>query len=198
MFKTEKKIYLRKIGELNNTILEELKDGLNHIFKKFNLSVKILKEKMPLKQSDYDKGRKQYYADPILQRLFQYSFKKQFFRTVGIMDVDIYSGDLNFVFGIANAPRNKLLKFYGSCIISVNRLRQDFYNYERDKELFKSRVLKEAVHELGHTFGLTHCDNYCIMKFSNHLGETDQKPVEFCDSCLSKLSNFLGDRNFKS
>ncbi len=198
MFKTEKKIYIRKIGDINNTILEELKDGLNKIFNKFNLSIKILNDEMPLKQSDYNKARQQYFADPILNRLFQYSINKQFFRTLGILDVDIYSAGLNFVFGIATAPENKLLKFYGTCIISVTRLRQEFYNYESNEELFKSRTLKEAVHELGHTFGLRHCKNYCIMRFSNHLGETDEKPVEYCDSCLSKLSNFLDDKNFRS
>jgi archaemetzincin len=51
-----------------------------------------------------------------------------------------------------------------------------------NKSLFYQRIIKEAVHELGHAFGLKHC-NYpmCVMHFSNSLPDTDIKQNSFCD-----------------
>jgi archaemetzincin len=38
----------------------------------------------------------------------------------------------------------------------------------------------EAVHELGHAFGLTHCEkSRCVMHFSNSLQDTDFKHYIF-------------------
>jgi len=51
------------------------------------------------------------------------------------------------------------------------------------------RAVKEAVHELGHTFGLDHCsDPRCVMHFSNMLADTDRKGREFCPSCRARLA----------
>ncbi len=90
-------------------------------------------------------------------------------RVLAITDVDLYAGDLNFVFGIAQ-PSGK------ACVISLFRLYLD-----ADEEQFRGRVLKEAVHELGHTFSLGHCaDPGCVMWFSNTLEETDRKGSAYC------------------
>jgi len=52
-----------------------------------------------------------------------------------------------------------------------------------------ARAVKEAVHELGHTFGLDHCsDPRCVMHFSNMLADTDRKGREFCPSCRARLA----------
>jgi len=72
-------------------------------------------------------------------------------------------------------------------LISITRLREDFYRRPDNPALVELRILKEAIHELGHTFGLKHCDNQCIMRFSNHLGETDDKPPNFCKTCSNQL-----------
>jgi archaemetzincin len=59
----------------------------------------------------------------------------------------------------------------------------------RDERLFSERTLKEAVHELGHTYGLEHCpDPTCVMHFSNRLGDTDVKSWEFCPKCQQKVN----------
>ena len=74
--------------------------------------------------------------------------------------------------------------------ILQNELRQEFYNLPRDQGLFHKRGLTEAVHELGHTYGLGHCRNpRCVMFFSNSLVDTDRKGPEFCPDCKKQLES---------
>ncbi len=96
-----------------------------------------------------------------------------------ITDKDLYAAGLNFVFGLA---------WRGVAIISVHRLFPEFYGQQSDRELFKERVLKEVVHEVGHLHGLTHCsDRRCVMAFSNSIIDTDYKMNMPCKRCLTKL-----------
>jgi archaemetzincin len=68
--------------------------------------------------------------------------------------------------------------------VALPRLRPSFYGLPEDVDLFRQRALKEAVHELGHTWGLSHCSNVdCVMHFSNTLSETDAKAATFCERC---------------
>ena len=88
---------------------------------------------------------------------------------------------MNFVFGLADVPGP-------AALISVCRLWQEFYGLERDEKLFRSRMIKEAIHELGHSFGLAHCQNHqCVMSFSNSLIDTDRKGEAFCADCQKHL-----------
>ncbi len=94
---------------------------------------------------------------------------------IGVTEVDLYVPGLNFVFGEAECPGN-------FAIISLHRLKNP------NRGLYLKRVLIEAVHELGHTFGLPHCKNHlCVMHFSNSIVETDIKGTEFCKDCLKGL-----------
>jgi len=102
-------------------------------------------------------------------------------RTLGVADVDLYVPDLNFVFGVTDTNSRV-------AIISLCRLREEFYGLERDEDLFMGRVAKEAIHELGHSLGLAHCQNpLCVMSFSNSLGDADKKGKDFCPDCQRLL-----------
>lgn len=191
----EKIIYVQKIGEIDQAALAKLKKNLKSSFKEFIDKVKVSPDTMNLEDSDYHPSRRQYNASSIIRKLIKHVNNKEYFRTLGVMDHDIYTRELNFVFGIAIVPKPQFMKTEGVALISITRLKETFYRREEDIHLFDLRVLKEAIHELGHTFGLRHCDNHCIMRFSNHLADTDKKPSEFCESCRNELKKFINTIN---
>lgn len=99
-------------------------------------------------------------------------------RVLGVTEVDLFAEPLNFVFGQAEISGK-------AAVISLSRLKGE-------KKLYHSRAVKEAVHELGHTFGLRHCDDEkCVMRFSNCLAETDLKDEKYCEYCQERLKEKL-------
>jgi archaemetzincin len=168
-------IVLTAIGNVDSATLETLKNGLG---KTFNQDVSIYKE-MPAPHYAFNKNRRQYLATDILDALVKEPGLKKQGKVLGIVDGDLYVPDLNFVFGLAHAK---------GAVISLTRLRQGFYGLPHNEGLFHHRALIEAVHELGHTYGVGHCDNpHCVMFFSNSLTDTDRKGLNFCEKCRGEI-----------
>jgi archaemetzincin len=91
--------------------------------------------------------------------------------------MDLYIPVLTFVFGEAQLKD-------GAAVVSAHRLRQEFYGMPADTDLLHERLLKEALHELGHTYGLRHCPDYtCVMSSSTGVERIDLKNAEFCPNC---------------
>ncbi len=133
----------------------------------------------------FHRSRGQYLAAALLEALSGVP-PGEFLRILGIADIDLFAPGLNFVFGQA-------LMGGRDCVISLVRLRPLFYGLPPDELLFRERTVKEAVHELGHTFSLEHCsDPACVMRFSNSLSDTDRKSRRFCPRCRSLLERGLG------
>lgn len=172
------KITLKPLGNVPDAIIEELKERVGGVF---HCPVEIKASFIDIVQA-YDAERKQYFSSKLLASLGKSEREE---RVVGIIDVDLYVPRLNFVFGEAAVAS-------GTTIVSLYRLRQEYYGLVPDEALFLERVTKEIVHELGHTFGLEHCpNNKCVMHFSNSLADTDLKRADFCSSCRPKII-FLG------
>jgi len=172
----EPKLILRPLTVIDSHTLEILKQSLGQ---SFSCPVEI-KAQISSLDFAYDPGRQQYLSPRLLSALRSFNMETGN-RCLGIVDVDLYSPGLNFVFGEADISA-------GVAVISVYRLRQERYGLPRDEGLFQDRVIKEAVHELGHTYNLGHCqDIRCVMHFSNSLADTDIKGTSFCQKCQQRL-----------
>ena len=168
------KITLKPLGNIADEIMEELKDRVGGIF---HCPVEIKAGFSDLAQA-YNLERKQYFSSKLLASLEKAEGEE---RVVGVADVDLYVPRLNFVFGEADMVSR-------TAIVSLRRLRQEYYGLAPDEALFLERATKEIVHELGHTFGLGHCpNNKCVMHFSNSLADTDLKEASFCNKCRPKI-----------
>lgn len=128
--------------------------------------------KLEIPTNSYNPRRDQYLAAPFLKLAHELEGV-----VLGVTDVDLYAGGLNFIFGQAELRGR-------AAVISIYRLKS------RDRNIFISRMVKEAVHELGHVFGLEHCTNErCVMRFSNCLEDTDRKGEWYCAICEEELRN---------
>jgi len=100
-------------------------------------------------------------------------------RTLAITDVDLFIPVLTFVYGEAQLGG-------AAAVVSTARLAIPT-EPDPDGVLFDSRVIKESVHELGHSFGLIHCDSRaCVMARSVNLIEVDAKHSSLCADCEAR------------
>ena len=122
-----------------------------------------------------DLRRQQYYSTAIIQRLERMADPDA--RVLGVTACDLYVPVLTFVFGEAQLD--------GNCaVVSTARLHEEFYGLPARAHLLRERLVKEASHELGHTFGLRHCADWrCVMTSSHAVERLDVKEAEFCAVC---------------
>jgi archaemetzincin len=126
-----------------------------------------------------DLERGQYWSTAILQRLENASAAGE--RVLGVTELDLFVPVLTFVFGEAQLE--------GNCaLVSTARLHEEFYGMPPRADLLLERLIKEAVHELGHTFGLRHCRDWrCVMASSHAVERLDIKEAGFCPACRQDM-----------
>lgn len=172
------RIAIIRVGHVEGGILEKIQFSLSEVFPETNAFV--VGGIMPLRDDAYNPRRGQYHSSRILSCIRAGHQPAHGDRVLGVTEADLYVPSLNFVFGEAGRD--------GSAIISLFRLRPEFYGEPKDVGLFLERASKEAVHELGHTLGLGHCtDPGCVMFFSNSIIDTDRKNRTFCKACHPRV-----------
>jgi len=164
------------IGEVEETLLLFLKQSLLQTFK---IQTRIRKRRFNLSPV-YDPVRNQYNSSGLLLELIN-NTPPETLRILGVTELDLFIPIFTFLFGEAQ------LNGIGA-LVSTHRLHNQFYGIPENKELLKSRLLKEGIHELGHTFGLIHCFALnCVMKSSTYVEDIDQKPTHFCKLCEQEV-----------
>lgn len=103
-------------------------------------------------------------------------------KLIGFTGHDLFIPVLTFVFGHAQLGGRV-------AVVSLARLRQEFYGFQPDEEVLLDRAAKEALHETGHTFGLVHCpDRSCAMALSTSIRQVDEKRAGLCSRCAAQFS----------
>jgi archaemetzincin len=171
-------VYLLPVGKVDISLLQGLRVAIPG-------SLAVACEILPYgldPTPSYHAERQQYHSSEMLRRM-QGLVRPQDWRLLAIADVDLYIPILKYVFGEAQIA--------GPCaVVSTYRLRQEFYGMERDDGLLHQRLLKESVHELGHTLELRHCEDYqCVMASSHSVEWVDLRESTLCDSCRSQAES---------
>jgi archaemetzincin len=166
-------IYIVPMGNVSDEHLAGVAEGIGE---QFGLQVRITaNEGVPAYA--LDANRQQYNSNLILKRLLEFPASDGL-KVLGVTHVDLFSPIFSFVFGEA--------QFGGKCtVISSFRLNVDSgQKVSPGCPTLISRLEKEAIHELGHTFGLRHCaDPDCVMHYSSGLECADRKFAFFCRAC---------------
>ena len=170
-------LHLLPIGTLDGGLLTNLAPALSLTF---GLPCEIISPALD-PEFAFHGERQQYHSSEILAWM-QAVVGPQSWRIVGVTAVDLYIPILTFVFGEAQMG--------GPCaVVSAHRLRQEFYGLPADPELYRLRVIKEAVHEMGHTLSLTHCRDYsCAMAPSHAVEWIDLKEHNLCNDCRAAVA----------
>ena len=169
-------IRLVRVGDVDSEMLSWLLVALADTLKMpCSLGKKVISPALA-----YHAGRQQYFSTQLLGEV-RNCCNGESIKLLGVCDVDLFIPILTFVFGEAQLSNR-------SALISICRLRQRFYGLPEDRDLLYARCEKEAIHELGHTFGLHHCSRYdCVMHPSNSVEQIDLKSNLFCSSCRESL-----------
>ncbi len=170
-------VHLLPVGKVDAALLENVRAEISYALP---VSCELLPFELDPNPS-YHPERQQYHSSEILERM-QATVRAEHWRLLAITAVDLYIPILKYVFGEAQMG--------GPCaLVSYHRLHQEFYGLERDEALLAQRLAKECVHELGHTLGLHHCQDYrCAMASAHSVEWIDLREDTLCESCQTKVN----------
>jgi archaemetzincin len=171
-------IQLLPVGAIDHYLLKYLQEVIP-------TSLRVECEILPFNLDptpSYHAERQQFHSSEILQRM-EALVRARDWRFLAICDVDLYIPILKYVFGEAQVG--------GPCaLVSLFRLRQEFYGLNSDNTLLSQRLLKESIHELGHTLDLHHCQDYrCVMASSHAVEWIDLRESTLCADCQSLVES---------
>jgi archaemetzincin len=167
-------IFVTELGEHSRRVASK-RDVVSSFRTEFFALDVVQREPEPLPRRLYVREREQYDGDAIMD-LTARSVPQNALASVAILDQDIFTEGLEFVFGLGHPARRVAL-------LSLSRLADGATDL-----IFTRRCLWFVSHEVGHVLGLQHCVYYeCIMNGTNSLDESDGKPLHLCPVCHSKL-----------
>jgi archaemetzincin len=164
-------------AEVNVEMLDDLAAELARIYQ---VSCHVHEESLAADFA-HDPARGQYHSTAILRRMEALEGDPET-HILGVTALDLFIPILTFVFGEAQLG--------GRCaLVSLHRLREEFYGLPLNQSLLWERLVKESAHELGHTLGLRHCRDWqCVMASTHDVQLLDLKSEKYCESCLAAAS----------
>lgn len=176
--KTSGPILVSPVDDIADDISEAVADKVAKIFKTDVRVTPLLSDI----DFAYDVDRNQYWSTRVLEEL-ERNAPDHCLKVVAITKKDLFIPILTHVYGEARLGGK-------SAIVSISRLNTGLDTMDAEK--FMDRIIKEAVHELGHTFDLRHCeDPLCIMYYCRKIADVDQKLNRFCRYCSIYLSDSI-------
>ena len=161
---------------------DELLKELSEVVQKLlSLEVSIYPNSISI-YGGYDPIRNQYNSSWMINHLKKIA-PNGTDKLLGVTEFDLFIPIFTFVFGEA--------EFNGhSAVISTHRFQNELYGLPPNRETLTTRLIKESIHELGHTLGLRHCrDTNCVMYPSSYVEEIDYKPASYCEKCYAKIKD---------
>ncbi|MBL8123534.1 MAG: hypothetical protein KIT61_16450 [Pyrinomonadaceae bacterium] len=179
-----KVIYIQPLGKFTADQNKVIRITSDYIEAFYGLQVKTLATKVlpatlnepDQRMIDYPKHR-QLRTGYIMEKMLQPALPADAAALIAFTNEDLYpDSSMYFVFGQASLE-NRV------GVWSLFRL-----DDQADFDRFLRRTMKISVHEIGHMFGMRHCTKYeCVMSGTNHLGETDRRPIDACPECMAKI-----------
>jgi archaemetzincin len=172
------------VGNVNQELMQMI---MRHVGEMFGCDVEPQnRPSLVPPDNAYDEKKKQYSSTVILRSLARLNDSSPA-KLLAITEVDLFIPMLTFVYGQAQLSGKV-------AVVSLARLKPEFYGLPPDKDLTVRRIRKEVSHELGHAFGLIHCpDKSCLMSLSTEIMQVDLKSENFCRSCWIVLEENLGN-----
>ena len=178
-----RRILVVPLGELSREQRELCANTTDYLERFFGFSVEVHDpvqlEDLPFgAQRVRESGERQVLTRHLMQHVLLPLRDVDTAAVVGITASDLWDGEFNFLFG-QGAAADRV------CICSIAR----FGDAKSDgRATLLRRTIGLATHETGHVFPLPHCIAFsCRMNGSNHLAESDARPLEFCPECLPKI-----------
>ena len=129
----------------------------------------------------FNKDRNQYHSTAVLRRLDAIRGRQRASPVLGVVDVDLFIPDQPFVFGEADRDAR-------AALLSVFRLKGTPDGRAVPAERLLHRARAEAVHEMGHLLGLSHCNDFrCSMFLSHSAADADRKGTGLCGQCRAAI-----------
>jgi len=173
-------ITLISFGYFDQELLEMV---IPDISREFSFPVRTKSGNLDL-SGFYDPARRQYNGTTLLKTIDD-AFATDSSKTLGLFNIDLFIPILTYIFG--QAFLNGRMG-----IASIYRLSNERYGIKYDDKILFERFRKEAIHELGHMFGLIHCsDPVCVMRSSTYVEDIDQKGHALCPSCSIQLGRSM-------
>jgi archaemetzincin len=170
------KIVVVPLGEVDFMLVNRLATNIGPIFGR---SVDILKG-MKVPEEAYNVIRNQYYASIVLAKLERVKANPREL-VLGIAEEDIYLPDEAYVLGHSDP-------LMGTAVVSLFKIRQEFYGLPEDDSKVYGRLYKQSVHQVAHLFNMTSCRNpKCVNYYSQDMFDIDTKGEKFCDLCKRQL-----------